>query len=488
MSEHRARARHHGRRMRQEARASPWGLAAFLAVLWLLPLPLGANRDYLWPWFAAALFLIVGALAPTRENWQAFDRRLPALVRAALLLLLLFILQCVLAMVLALGPGAEGPAPGWPADRAASWSAGMLNLACASCVVLVIALCDSSSRLRVLAATLFSVGVVQAAIGIVQALSAQGLALFPQQERFPGLALGTFLNRNHFAGFLELTGAIGLGLLVGQLSRSQDEGWRVRMRGMIGAVLGPKLVMRLLLVVLVVGLVLSRSRMGNAAFFAAMLVVGAIGYVRIRPRPRMLSLLLLSMVVIDLIVVGGHLGLGPLVERLRGTEVAIEESSGLPSVDRERAAVSRATWALAASHPVLGTGPGSFESEFVSAKPESVRLHYQHAHNDWAELFAEFGLLGGAAWAGLVLLALVAAWRSMRGVSPTGQGLAFGGMFALLSLCLHGWVDFNLQIPANRLYFHSIVGLLLASYRLHAPPWRARGELSVATHGSSARP
>ena len=47
-------------------------------------------------------------------------------------------------------------------------------------------------------------------------------------------------------------------------------------------ILGPKMRLRLLLVVMVIALVLTRSRMGNAAFFAAMLIVGSIAIVLAR--------------------------------------------------------------------------------------------------------------------------------------------------------------------------------------------------------------
>lgn len=78
---------------------------------------------------------------------------------------------------------------------------------------------------------------------------------------------GTYVNRNHFAGYLEMALACAIGLMLAKLSPSGSGNWREAGRQWIQVFLGPKLVIRILILLLVVGLVMSQSRMGNLAFF-----------------------------------------------------------------------------------------------------------------------------------------------------------------------------------------------------------------------------
>src|SRR5207248_2416144 len=90
----------------------------------------------------------------------------------------------------------------------------------------------------------------------------------------PGVATGTFINRNHLAGYLEMCLAAGVGLMLAELSSSRAASWRDSARHLLRTLLGNKARVRLALVVMVTGLVLTRSRMGNTAFFASLTSVG----------------------------------------------------------------------------------------------------------------------------------------------------------------------------------------------------------------------
>ena len=88
------------------------------------------------------------------------------------------------------------------------------------------------------------------------------------------MATGTFINRNHLAGYLEICLAVGIGLMVAQLSNTSAATWRERARQFLQTMLSSKALVRIGLVVMVIGLVLTRSRMGNIAFFFSMIVMG----------------------------------------------------------------------------------------------------------------------------------------------------------------------------------------------------------------------
>ena len=64
----------------------------------------------------------------------------------------------------------------------------------------------------------------------------------------PGVATGTFINRNHLAGYLEMCLAAGVGLMLAELSSTRAAGWRDSARQLLRTLLGNKARVRLALV------------------------------------------------------------------------------------------------------------------------------------------------------------------------------------------------------------------------------------------------
>ncbi|MGE3104288.1 MAG: O-antigen ligase family protein [Lysobacterales bacterium] len=449
-----------------------------LLLLWLvvLPWPLGANRDALWLGFSALLFAL-GAwalwLLPLADCWRHTDRWL----RLALL---------ALAGILALDLGrlllarfATAPSSPWrladpdAAAFGAIQSAGVLVLA-----MLLALLVRSRRRARWLLLAVFASGVAEALLAIGVALSGGGLHWLGHRLGDGGNASGTLINRNHFAGLLELAGAAGFGLLASGIAAHPDAlSLRERIRRIGHALLGERFAVRAGLALVVVALVLSRSRMGNVGLFFGLTVAGLAALAWWRPLPRLLLWLLLSILVVDVAVLGAWVGVDKVAERLAETRiVAVELAPADPAEptasaavtadrpvrlepsDAERWTVARATWTLWRQRPLLGHGAGSFRVLFPAVKPASVQLFYEHAHNDYLELLVERGLLGLGLWLLAVLTPLALALRVLRRHQDSlHRGLAVASIAAGSALLLHGLVDFNQQIPANRWWFHALI-------------------------------
>lgn len=439
-------------------RPPAWAFWLFATTLFALPWPLGANRDWIWPWFAAAL----GALAALVFGGAALARwpLSPAFARARVIVVPA-IAWLALTVAVAWWPGEGGPL-----DRTAAHKAALLTAMHVAVLLLALALVDSPRRLRRLVAVLFAAGAAQAIYAAFMTLSGLEIGFLERKVINVGLATGTYVNRNHLAGLLAMTGGLGAGLLVAQLGGERAESWRARARDLVALLLGPKAILRALLAALVVGLVLTQSRMGNVAFFVGLGVAGVAAMVLMRPLPRTLALFLVSVVVIDLVVLGSWVGVERVATRLRETTVEANVAPGASS-DVERVDVARATLELWRERPLLGVGPGGFRTAFPSLKPDSVRLFYDHAHNDWAQLLAERGAVGALAWLVLPLAGVACALRAMRRRSdPALRGAAFAAIAGLVALAVHGLADFNLQIPANAAFFHVAIALGVLSDRL----------------------
>lgn len=121
-----------------------------------------------------------------------------------------------------------------------------------------------------------------------------------------------------------------------------------------------------------------------------------------------------------------------------------------------------------------GTGPGTFEwvsAHYSTLDPVLKDGRWRHAHNDYAQFFAEWGWLGALLAGAFLALALVRIARATMQALNAGSGehmsfqrraglLCFGA--ALISVLVHAVVDFPLQIPAIRCLAGALLGMALA--------------------------
>jgi hypothetical protein len=134
--------------------------------------------------------------------------------------------------------------------------------------------------------------------------------------------------------------------------------------------------------------------------------------------------------------------------------------------------------------PLAGTGKGSYVNAYAMYEKIDDRLRLSFAHNDYLEFAAENGVVGGGALiiAGIGLAFWLAAmWRRRRGSFAKGIGL--GALLGVAAILIHGLTDFNLQIPANAVYFTTLamLGVVVLRNRRgheggHGPEVRVPGQ------------
>ena len=104
----------------------------------------------------------------------------------------------------------------------------------------------------------------------------------------------------------------------------------------------------------------------------------------------------------------------------------------------------RAAAQTTVTHPLFGTGPGTFQRPYArlkSPEAEMARL----THNDYLEQFSDSGIAGGIFYAAWILLALASAGRKIRNA---GSPLSFAILAGLLGWFLQGIGEFGLYVPA----------------------------------------
>ncbi len=349
--------------------------------------------------------------------------------------------------------------------------------------VLVLLLVDTQARLKILVYALIISGVAQAVYGTIMTLSGLEYGFFVKKEFGQGVASGTFVNRNHFAAYLEMCLALGIGVLISTLyttsSVTRNEFWR----RFIDIFLGNKIRLRIGLAIMVIALVSSHSRMGNAAFFFSMSLMGLVYLFLTKKAPKNVVILFVSLLIIDVFIVGNWFGFDKLIDRFEKTHIsivqadkkqtiqvsqAIEENKRalqlyemkIESNTETRDEVYRDTITMIKANPLFGTGGGTYVNSFLQYRGNDIRNVYDHTHNDYLEFLAEYGFAGTFILFVLVAYSLVNAIIAMRlRRSSFMQGIAFASAMGILSILIHSFSDFNLQIPANAALFVVLLAL-----------------------------
>jgi len=211
------------------------------------------------------------------------------------------------------------------------------------------------------------------------------------------------------------------------------------------------------ILLLFAAILFSRSRAGLLCASVALAALAAVwmrvGWQRTRVA------LATGGVLAGAVLFGLWVGLGPVVSRF-------EE---LGRDYRGRLDVWKDTLALVRMHPVLGWGPGTFPDAFTRVQSVFLNQTVDHAHNDYLEFAAEWGIVGAALLFGLILWLLARAISScLRMPQPGKRLVCLGSCGGVVALLLHSTADFNLQIPANGLVFAALLGVAYSSV-YHVP-------------------
>jgi len=146
-------------------------------------------------------------------------------------------------------------------------------------------------------------------------------------------------------------------------------------------------------------------------------------------------------------------------------------------------------------HPWWGVGPGHFDYRFREYRPEALQSRPDHAHNDYLELLADWGVAGGLivfGGIGIFIVGLRRSWPHVRREeNDFGSGMSnryalfLGGVSGLFALAVHSLVDFNLHIAANALTGVVVLALVAGNLRFTTKRYwiRARLPLQCALTG-----
>jgi O-antigen ligase len=304
--------------------------------------------------------------------------------------------------------------------------------------------------------TIIGVGFFLAVFAIIHKYSSNGKLYWIRETAQGGEPFGPYVNRNHFAGYMEIALPLTIGYILAQSPfRAARLAMRERLRLWTSQSTSKSILLLFAAIFMGAALILTGSRGGLVSFAGSMVffVVMAIMKRTARSRAVRLALACCGLTLIAAIWIGGNSAFLSL-ERLEKT---IQE----PSTE-ERAVLWRDTWRMANDYARLGSGFNTFEGVFPAYKTSTTQMIFQYAHNDYLQLLAE----GGIVAFGLVIWFIVAWYRKVTARwftrhDPFAAYLTLAGMTAVFALLIHSLTDFNLHIPANAIATVTVLSITL---------------------------
>jgi O-antigen ligase len=296
-------------------------------------------------------------------------------------------------------------------------------------VLLIGAECVREERARkVFALVMIVFGACYAFFALAQELTANGKIFWFHSPQFGGSIYGSYVNHDHYAGLMEMLVPLPFVVSMGHLLRG-----------------GQRVLVAFCAVLMASTIFLSGSRGGMLAFVLEMVLFAALTLGKRRSPRIALGSTAVCVFILALLI---FLGKGQVLGRLGDLSPGI------------RLNITKDSLRMFSQRPIWGWGLGTFPTVYPSFRSFYTNLFVNEAHNDYAQLLVETGLLGFA----LMLWFVISLYRhglptSRRWEFKWDGAVSLAALLGCTGILFHSFVDFNLQIPANAAMFYMLCGL-----------------------------
>ncbi len=292
------------------------------------------------------------------------------------------------------------------------------------------------------------VGAVESLYGMFEFFTGHRHILHLDGSALISSVTGTFINRNHFAGYLLMVIPLSVGFLFSReaLHRGQSMGWRHRLASLDGKTL----LIGFAVVVMILSLLFSASRMGIVSLLLSFSLISFL----FRDPQRGHRFSKTSVLIFALALVwAAWIGLDAVISRFFSVSEGFEE----------RWKIWVNTFQIFKDFPLFGSGLGTFVQVFPMYRSFHIRGLVTHAENDFLQLASEVGLVGVGLLLILFLFLLYKAISGIRSLShrESGRYIGIGGLVGILALMFHSIAERNIQVPSNAFLYVFILAVVL---------------------------
>jgi len=307
---------------------------------------------------------------------------------------------------------------------------------------------ESDKTRNQLVIAIMMVGTGEALYGIYEFFSGHPHVLHLDMSDSLSSVTGTFINRNQLAGYFSMVIPLSVGFLFSREAwrRGQHSGWRHQLTSLDGRTL----LIGFSVVVMILGLLFSASRMGIASLLLSFSLFSFL----FRGHEKRQKFSKTSMLILGLAILwAAWIGLDAVISRFF---TATEDF-------KTRLNIWVDTFRIFKDFPLLGSGLGTFLQIFPMYRSFHTRGLVTHAENDFLQLTSETGILGIGLLAGLFVYLFVSAVSKIRSLSygEPERYLGIGGLVGILALMFHSIVERNIQMPANAFLYIILWAIVL---------------------------
>ncbi len=302
---------------------------------------------------------------------------------------------------------------------------------------------NSESRVTKVAVTVIIFGAFMAFFGIMQRL-ANPDGIYGLRETPQAIPFGPFVNQHHFAAFMQMTGGLALGFILGK-NVKRDK----------------KVLLIIAFVIMSVAAILTSSRGGLLGLLsvAAFVVIFSVlsrqwsrseGSSRDTPANLRRSVgIAAGAAGVAIIILGVVVFIGGGESLLRGI--------GAAKADSDFSSGRSHYWPIALKifleHPIVGAGFDSFGAAFTRHDTWGGLLRVEQAHNDYLQILAEGGIVGILCVGAFIFILFRRSLKAIADGSGLARDASVGALAGCFGILIHSFFDFPLRTPSNAFFF-----------------------------------
>lgn len=321
---------------------------------------------------------------------------------------------------------------------------------------LTVQLLKDKATLKATALVIALFGGLLAFSSILQFYLTDDVALWFRPSPINSIVVGPYVNHNHYAGLMEMIFPVVLGLFLFYRPRI---GNTPLLKGIIQIFNQERANIHLLIgaaaLLIVVSIFVSLSR---GAMISSCLSLIVFTYFLLKRKISKGNTTILIGVIMASALAIGWFGWDQILHRFAN----LKNAHGI--IYESRLVFWKNTIDLIKAFFLTGSGIGTFSDIYPTFRTFLDIHHLFHAHNDYLELLAEGGIIGFILCACFIITLLYktnAVYSRRR--DAFSIYLYIGCLTAIVAMLLHSFVDFNLHVGANGLWFFFIAGIMVSA-------------------------
>lgn len=314
---------------------------------------------------------------------------------------------------------------------------------------------NTEKKMRLIVFSIIIFGSIMAFFGVIQSLTNDNPNSILGMRESPGaFPFATFINRHHFASFMNMTIGLTLGLLYGGATKKDK-----------------RLLLVIALILMGIALIFTSSRGGILSLFGVVGFVILINLMQKRTdnefdeKPsafRRNFILIGSGLAFILLLFGSVLMLGGDSSLTRGV--------GLGGVGNDVSNGRTHFWYVALQiilhNPILGTGLDAFGNAYPLYDTWNGSLRIDQAHNEYLQIFADAGIFGFLCVVAFIYFLFKQGLRRIaESADNFRRATAVGALAGCFGVLIHSFFDFPLRTSSNGLFFLMLAALATVSIK-----------------------